>query len=152
MRLLSSTTIPKRREIPLSVCSGTEWDRLAIYMHKLSTKKKITHKSSVSNHNISHSEVLAKFTSSDVPESFYPKQVLGHLHLYMYIIPVALETMKHVYQPLFNLYTSFVMQELLAMIELDIVSHDMFDLPPLSEYELYVKKFGADDTRQVSIQ
>lgn len=38
------------------------------------------------------------------------------------------------------------------MIELDIVSHDMFDLPPLSEYELYVKKFGADDTRQVSIQ
>ena len=36
------------------------------------------------------------------------------------------------------------------MIELDIVSHDMFDLPPLSEYELYVKKFGADDTRQVS--
>lgn len=37
------------------------------------------------------------------------------------------------------------------MIELDIVSHDMFDLPPLSEYELYVKKFGADDTRQVSV-
>ena len=36
------------------------------------------------------------------------------------------------------------------MIELDFVSHDMFDLPPLSEYELYVKKFGADDTRQVS--
>ena len=36
------------------------------------------------------------------------------------------------------------------MIELDIVSHDMFDLPPLSEYELYVKKFGADDTRQVN--
>ena len=37
------------------------------------------------------------------------------------------------------------------MIELDLVSHDMFDLPPLSEYELYVKKFGADDTRQVSL-
>ena len=37
------------------------------------------------------------------------------------------------------------------MIELDFVSHDMFDLPPLSEYELYVKKFGADDTRQVSL-
>ena len=37
------------------------------------------------------------------------------------------------------------------MIELDIVSHDMFDLPPLSEYELYVKKFGADDTRQVGL-
>lgn len=35
------------------------------------------------------------------------------------------------------------------MIELDIVSFDLFDLPPLSEYEVYVKKFGADDTRQV---
>ena len=44
----------------------------------------------------------------------------------------------------------FAVQELLSMIELDVVSHDMFDLPPLSEYELYVKKFGADDTRQVS--
>ena len=47
-------------------------------------------------------------------------------------------------------FLCFAMQELLSMIELDIVSHDMFDLPPLSEYELYVKKFGADDTRQVS--
>ena len=43
-------------------------------------------------------------------------------------------------------------QELLSMIELDIVSFDLFDLPPLSEYEVYVKKFGADDTCQVSIQ
>ena len=35
------------------------------------------------------------------------------------------------------------------MIELDITACDLFDLPPLSEYEVYVKKFGADDTRQV---
>ncbi len=35
------------------------------------------------------------------------------------------------------------------MIELDIVVYDMFDLRPLSEYEVYVKKFGVDDTRQV---
>lgn len=28
----------------------------------------------------------------------------------------------------------------------------MFNLSPLSEYEVYVKKFGADDTRQVAIQ
>ena len=35
------------------------------------------------------------------------------------------------------------------MIELDIAAYDMFDLPPLSEYEVYVKKFGTDDTRQV---
>ena len=48
------------------------------------------------------------------------------------------------------LHTDFHVQELLSMIELDFVSHDMFDLPPLSEYELYVKKFGADDTRQVN--
>ena len=28
----------------------------------------------------------------------------------------------------------------------------MFNLSPLSEYEVYVKKFGSDDTRQVSVQ
>ncbi len=36
------------------------------------------------------------------------------------------------------------------MIELDIAVYDMFDLPPLSEYEVYVKKFGTGNTRQVS--
>ena len=41
------------------------------------------------------------------------------------------------------------LQELLSLIELDITAYDMFDLPPLSEYEVYVKKFGADDARQV---
>ena len=28
----------------------------------------------------------------------------------------------------------------------------LFDLPPLSEYELYVKKFGSDTSRQIAVQ
>ena len=36
------------------------------------------------------------------------------------------------------------------MIELDIVSFDLFELQPLTEYELYIKSFGMEDTRQVS--
>ncbi len=44
------------------------------------------------------------------------------------------------------------MQELQSLIELDMVSYDMFNLLPLSEYEVYVKKFGSDDARQVAIQ
>ncbi len=28
----------------------------------------------------------------------------------------------------------------------------MFDLPPLSEYEIYVKKFGTDGARQAAVQ
>lgn len=36
------------------------------------------------------------------------------------------------------------------MIDLDVVAYDMFDLQPLSEYELYIKNFGSEDTRQVS--
>ena len=43
------------------------------------------------------------------------------------------------------------LQELLALIDLDVVAYDMFELPPLSEYEVYMKNFGSDDTRQVSI-
>ena len=38
------------------------------------------------------------------------------------------------------------------MIELDLVSYDMFNLSPLTEYEVYVKKFGSDDARQVAVQ
>lgn len=38
------------------------------------------------------------------------------------------------------------------MIELDEVAFDMFDLEPLSEYEVYVKKFGSDDARQAAVQ
>ena len=36
------------------------------------------------------------------------------------------------------------------MIDLDITVYDMFDLPPLSEYEVYIKNFGSDNTCQVS--
>lgn len=43
-------------------------------------------------------------------------------------------------------------QELLGLIELDIVTYDLFDLPPLSEYEVYIKNFGSNDSRQVSAQ
>lgn len=38
------------------------------------------------------------------------------------------------------------------MIELDLVSYNMFNLSPLTEYEVYVKKFGSDDARQVAVQ
>ena len=46
----------------------------------------------------------------------------------------------------------FPLQELLSLIELDIVSFTMFDLPPLSEYDLYVKKFGSNVSRQMAVQ
>ena len=32
------------------------------------------------------------------------------------------------------------------------MAYDMLNISPLSEYEVYVKKFGADDTRQVGVQ
>ena len=44
------------------------------------------------------------------------------------------------------------LQELLSLIELDIVAIDLFELHPLSEYELYMRKFGAEGSRQVSCQ
>ena len=44
------------------------------------------------------------------------------------------------------------MQELLSLIELDIVAYDMLNISPLSEYEVYVKKFGSDDARQAAVQ
>ena len=37
------------------------------------------------------------------------------------------------------------------LIDLDVASFDIFDLPPLNEYELYIKNFGRTDTRQVII-
>lgn len=43
-------------------------------------------------------------------------------------------------------------EELLRLIELDVVVFNMLDIPPLSEYELYMKNFGSEDTRQVSSQ
>ena len=38
------------------------------------------------------------------------------------------------------------------MIELDVVTFDLFELRPLSEYELYMRSFGSVGTRQVSSQ
>ena len=38
------------------------------------------------------------------------------------------------------------------MIELDVVAIDLLDLQPLSEYELYMRSFGAEGTRQVASQ
>ncbi|XP_065920672.1 cytoplasmic dynein 2 intermediate chain 1-like isoform X2 [Dysidea avara] len=43
-------------------------------------------------------------------------------------------------------------EELLRLIELDIVVFNILDMPPLSEYELYMRNFGSEDTRQVSCQ
>ncbi|XP_006815867.1 cytoplasmic dynein 2 intermediate chain 1-like [Saccoglossus kowalevskii] len=43
-------------------------------------------------------------------------------------------------------------KELMRLIDLDIASFDMFDLPPLKEYELYIKNFGRSDTRQAYVQ
>jgi len=32
---------------------------------------------------------------------------------------------------------------------LDVRSIDLFDMPPMTEYELYMKRFGSSDSRQV---
>lgn len=38
------------------------------------------------------------------------------------------------------------------LIDLDVAAFDIFDLPPLNEYELYIKNFGRSDTKQAYIQ
>ncbi len=38
------------------------------------------------------------------------------------------------------------------MIELDVVSVDLLDLPPLTEYELFVRHFGTSNTTQAYSQ
>ena len=43
-------------------------------------------------------------------------------------------------------------QDLSKLIELDTVTIDLFELPPLTEYEVYIKSFGSSDTRQASTQ
>lgn len=35
------------------------------------------------------------------------------------------------------------------LIDLDVAVFDIFDLPPMNEYELYIKNFGRSDTKQV---
>ena len=47
-------------------------------------------------------------------------------------------------------YILLSLQELLRLIDLDIVVFSILDMPPLSEYELYMRNFGSEDTRQVS--
>ena len=39
--------------------------------------------------------------------------------------------------------------DLLQMLELDVARYDMFDLPPVKEYDLYIRSFGRTDTQQV---
>lgn len=40
-------------------------------------------------------------------------------------------------------------RDLLQMIDLDVASYNMFDLPPVKEYDLYIRNFGRSDTTQV---
>ncbi|XP_052706897.1 cytoplasmic dynein 2 intermediate chain 1-like isoform X9 [Crassostrea angulata] len=42
--------------------------------------------------------------------------------------------------------------DLLQMIELDVSSYDLFDLPPVKEYDLYIRSFGRTDTKQAYVQ
>ena len=39
--------------------------------------------------------------------------------------------------------------DLKNMIELDTVFYDLFDLPPVREYDLYIRSFGRSNTKQV---
>ncbi|XP_058954836.2 cytoplasmic dynein 2 intermediate chain 1 isoform X2 [Pocillopora verrucosa] len=43
-------------------------------------------------------------------------------------------------------------QELMHLIDLDVAVFDIFELPPLNEYELYIKNFGRSDTKQAYVQ
>ena len=43
-------------------------------------------------------------------------------------------------------------QDLSKLIDLDYISVDLFELAPLSEYEVYIKNFGQGDARQVATQ
>ncbi|XP_055997444.1 cytoplasmic dynein 2 intermediate chain 1-like isoform X4 [Ostrea edulis] len=43
-------------------------------------------------------------------------------------------------------------QDLLQMIELDVSAYDLFDLPPVKEYDLYIRSFGRTDTKQAYVQ
>lgn len=40
--------------------------------------------------------------------------------------------------------------ELLQLIELDTVQFQLFDLPPVKEYDLYISSFGRTNAQQVS--
>ncbi|XP_076814470.1 cytoplasmic dynein 2 intermediate chain 1-like [Clavelina lepadiformis] len=42
--------------------------------------------------------------------------------------------------------------DLLTLIQLDVMTFDLFDLPPVTEYNFYIKNFGGQNARQVSTQ
>ncbi|XP_069121844.1 cytoplasmic dynein 2 intermediate chain 1-like isoform X3 [Argopecten irradians] len=43
-------------------------------------------------------------------------------------------------------------QDLLQMVELDTAEYDLFDMPPVKEYDLYIRSFGRSDTTQAYVQ
>ncbi len=43
-------------------------------------------------------------------------------------------------------------QELSKLISLDYTNFNMFELAPLTEYELYIRSFGNSDCRQIAVQ
>ncbi|KAJ3045875.1 WD repeat-containing protein 60 [Rhizophlyctis rosea] len=43
-------------------------------------------------------------------------------------------------------------KDLQNLIELDIATYDILDLPPLNEYELYIRNYGSSNTVQASTQ
>ena len=42
-------------------------------------------------------------------------------------------------------------RELLQIIELDKAAYDMFDMPPVREYDMYIRSFGRTNSRQVGL-
>ena len=44
------------------------------------------------------------------------------------------------------------LKNLMALIELDSVSVDLFEIPPISEYDVYIKQFGTGMRGQIGIQ
>ena len=47
-------------------------------------------------------------------------------------------------------FTKLRFKDLQNLIELDVVMYDILDLPPLNEYELYIRNYGTSNTVQVS--
>ncbi|KAJ8036082.1 WD repeat-containing protein 60 [Holothuria leucospilota] len=43
-------------------------------------------------------------------------------------------------------------QVLMKLIELDTVTFDLFDMPPVKDYERFIQFFGRSDSRQVAVQ
>ncbi|KAJ3175721.1 WD repeat-containing protein 60 [Irineochytrium annulatum] len=44
-------------------------------------------------------------------------------------------------------------KELQALIEFDVAIYpDIFDLPPMNEYDLYIRSYGAQNTKQAAVQ